>query len=207
MRGRDGFSLVETLVVVAIIGILMAMYLPALSKAMRQAEKVASTEGMRQDMIAHYTGGGGALRPTRDACREAYRRNIGRGSARTNEVFVTEPLYIIRTEAEFRAYWFTLIDPDATEALQYTKHDELIAYDDTGQEFLLQPRTEVFQTGQTFPMCWEFLSSVPSEGAGDQGTTVRYSDSHVQYSRYPNAYPACRSVAELSHRYMEAYGS
>lgn len=207
MRGRAGFSLVETLVVVAIIGILMAMYLPALSKAIRQAEKVATTEGMRQDNIGRRSDGPSfGERPPRESCRAAYRRSIGRGSARTNEIFVTEMQYIVRNEAEFRAYWFTLIDPEATEPLEYTRHDELIAHDDEGTEFLLSPRREQLTRGETFPASWEFLSSVPSEGSGDIGTTVNYSDTHVRYCRYPGEYPACRSVAELSHRFMQAYG-
>ena len=36
--GNRGFSLVETLVVVAIISILMALYLPTLAKAIRKAK-------------------------------------------------------------------------------------------------------------------------------------------------------------------------
>ena len=106
MQSR-GHTLIETLVVLAIISVLMALYLPTLSKAMRQAEKVASKEAMHQQTIgrmadsANSAGRGGQSSPSREECRAAYRQNLGPGSARTTDVYATELLYVVNNEADF----------------------------------------------------------------------------------------------------------
>ncbi len=204
-----GFSLLETLVCMAIVAILAAMYLPALSKARRKAEEVGVVSSMHQDHIAQMAGdhqgiraslppGGGDLRAT---CRAAYRQAMSDGSG-AGTIFVTELRFVVKNEAEFRAYWHTLINPAATEPLEYTSSGALIARDEEGNTFYLG------QARDNARMMWEFLSTDLSEtSSGTLGTAVRYADGHVEYKRYPYEFPACRSVAELSHRFMVEYGA
>lgn len=208
-RQSRGFSLLETLVCMAIVAILAAMYLPALSKARRKAEEVGVISSMHQDHIAKMTGNHQGIRgplPSQDGdlrgmCRAAYRQAMSDGSG-AGTIYITELRFVVRNEAEFRAYWHTLINPAATEPLEFTNSGELIAQDEEGNTFYLGAlRDEA-------AMMWEFLSTNLAEtSSGTLGTTVRYADGHVEYKRYPYEFPACRSVAELSHRFMVEYGA
>ena len=200
---RNGHSLVELLVCIAIIGTLMAMSMPVYVKAMRKAKEVGVSESMRQSHIARQADKANIARPDspdgqeREACRAAYRREMSDGSG-DGVIVVTEMLYDVETEEEFRAYWHTLIDPDAAAPLVFDGSGNLIAEDEDGTAFTLAP----IRAGE-HGMVWEFLSSDPRESsAGTLGTVVGYPDGHTEYVRYPQRFPACRSVAELSHRFM-----
>lgn len=206
-RTREGHSLVELLVCIAIISILAAMYLPALSKARRKAEEVAIREGFRQEAIGRAADtvnsvrSGSNLPATRDAYRAAYRQQLGTVNG---QVWVTELLCEVGSEAEFRAYWNTVINPDATGALEFSG-GALVAYDESGNKYLLREFVPLTRVGAAIPVAWEFISTNLQEtSAGTLGTNVAYSDGHTQYVRYPGEYPASRTVAELSHRYMQS---
>lgn len=207
-RIRFGFSLVELLVCIAIVGILVAMYLPVMGRAMRKAQEVAIKEGYRQENMenlaynANTPNAKPGSAPTRAECRAAFRRT---SSDKNGPLYTTEMLYVVKNEAEFRAYWFTLIDSAAAGTLQFDGTGALVAKDDKGKQYAL-PRLDVWRQnvrGGLAPIAWEFLSTNLGEtSSGTIGTTVLYSDGHVEYVKYPGAYPACTSVAELSHRFM-----
>lgn len=205
---RSGYSLVETLVCLAIISILMALYLPSLVKARRKAEEVAIREGFRQSYIGGMADNANSVRrqqddASRDACRAAFREKTASGNY---EIYLTRMLYAVRSEAEFRAYWHTLIDPAASGSLNFDNSGNLIAEDENGNKYTLMPLGDRQQlTGPIIPIAWEFLSSNFAEtSSGTSGTSVLYSDGHVGYVPYPSEYPACRAVAELSHRFVQA---
>lgn len=209
-RKRQGFSLVELLVCVAIISILMAMYLPALSKARKLAEGVVVKEGIRQEVIAGHADAANAAfyqgtsfatddNTLRTAARTEFRRNLTMSGRNT---IVTHLIAQVKNENEFRAYWNTLVNPAAIGTIERNGLG-IVARDEAGNKYLLQPTGEIPVSGATFAIGWEFLSTDMAEStAGTLGTTVLYSDGHVDYVPYPTAYPACPSVAELSHRFV-----
>jgi len=200
--------MVELLVVVAIIGIIASMYMVALSRARSKAKQVAAVEAIRQKHIGKLADTANIARPQkkerpgRKKCREAYRQTLETGSGKT---LVTRLLYVVENEAEFRAYWHTLIDLDASGKLEF-RNGGLVASDEEGNEHVLAPLdVNLLQSnGESFPVSWEFLSRDMSEmSSGSIGANVLYSDGHIEYVPYPGDYPVCPTVAELSHRFVE----
>ncbi|NUM52399.1 MAG: type II secretion system protein [Candidatus Hydrogenedentes bacterium] len=206
LREKKGFSLVETLVVLAIILILMALYLPTLAKAMRKAKEVAGKEALRQSAIGKFADVAnstrpGDSRPGRDEARDAFRQSLDIGKG--DSMIVSELLYVVRSDDEFRAYYHTLLNPDNNEPLTYSDGGSLNAYDEFGALHVLE-RTEVLDyRGATYVMAWEFISTNLGEtSSGTLGGTVLYSDGHTNYVRYPDEFPMTRTVAELSHAFV-----
>lgn len=200
MRTR-GHSLVELLVCIAIIGVIASMYLPVLAKARRKAEEVVVKEGLRQNYIGRMARNVNSSAPftaaySREECREAFRFTIPMAKG---ETIATRLLYVVNNEDEFRAYWHTFINPAATGP---TPSDYMT--DENGNQYALVPVESYIQRGGApVPEAWEFISTdLRDTSSGTASTNVAYTDSHVEFVRYPGDYPACAVVAELSHRYV-----
>lgn len=205
MSGRRGFSMLELLVCIAIIAVLIAISLPTYSRAFGMAKQTAGKEAMRQKAIGKAAGfangGGTGPPPERNECRAAFRHEVDIGK---DEMLVTELRYVVTSVTEFRAYWFTLVDPSASGELVFN-NGKLEACDDYGNTVLLQPMDEylVRESGPAVPVLWSYLSTDLADSRGGPiGAEVLYSDSHVEYIRYPGRFPVCRDVAILSHRYV-----
>jgi prepilin-type N-terminal cleavage/methylation domain-containing protein/prepilin-type processing-associated H-X9-DG protein len=208
---KRGFSLVELLVVVAIIGILAAMYLAALSRARQHAVKTANMARMRDEGIGRMSGVSsgsreGAFQSAREYARSAFRENRGPGYGNGESIIVSRMLFVVSGDDTFRAYWHTLLNPANTAPLEYDGQ-RLKAKDKEGREFLLSPMDDAMQgrvLDASVPVEWEFLSTNPGDtSSGTIGSNVLYPDGHVQYMRYPGAFPMTRTVAELSHEFMK----
>ena len=207
-QARTGFSLIELLVCIAIICILMAMYLPVLSKAHRKAKDIAVAEGLRQEEIGRMADDANIANPRRNTapsrieCRVAFRQLVPDGSGE-GTIFATEILYAVKDEKEFTAYYHTLLNPRNNEPLEFEDTRHLVARDPDGNEYTLVPLDEWKE--EPLPKAWEFFSRNPDDGGSDSlGTNVLYTDGHVEYLPYPTAYPACATVATLSHYYVVA---
>lgn len=206
-RSSRGYSLLELLICVAIISILMAMYASTLSKALAKAKQVAATEGMRQQGIGRMADSANSVRPDqrqsvdallRAECRAAYRQWVDLGQSQT---YATEMLFVVRNEAEFRAYWHTLINPENDAELERSGNG-IVARDESGEEYVLLPQDTFI--GETYPVGWEFLSTnLGDTGLNGLGLNVLYSDGRVAYLTYPGGFPACRAVAELSQQFVD----
>lgn len=203
MTWRRGFSLLETLISIAIIMILVGMTLPVLSRARQKALQVAEKEGLRQLTISALAGWGKSNDGSREACREAFRQEIRAGK---NSMVITEMLYVVTDVAEFRAYFHTLIDSAASGPLEFDDYGNLLAADEEGQVYALPPMRIDGSIG-TVPVAWTFLSSnMAHNSSGTIGTEVVYSDGHVQYIRYHDGFPALPAVASLSNKFMTQQG-
>ncbi|MBI2435806.1 MAG: type II secretion system protein [Candidatus Hydrogenedentes bacterium] len=206
MRGKSGHTLIETLVVLAIISILMAFALPGYVRAIRMAKQVAADEAKRQtylireaDKPAPRTESNPQLR--QDA-RAAFRRLIDAGNF---DIYVSELLFVAENDAEFGAYWNTLLNPSSTVPIVF-EEGMLVAVDESGQEFLLPPTAgEIIPGAQhKYATVWDFISTNMSNmSLGNLGTSVVYSDGTREYIKYPGNFPATPTVAMLSQRFMD----
>lgn len=206
LDSKKGFSLVETLVVLAIMLILMALYLPTLSKAMRKAKEVAGKEALRQQAIGRAADVVNSSRPTdarpsRDEARNAFRQTleIGKGDS----MIVSELLYIVKNDAEFRAYYHTLLNPANGDPLTYTNGGYLNAYDENNNLYVLPFMETLGNRNGIYPVGWEYISTdLGDTSSGTLGANVMYSDGHAKYVRYPDEFPITRTVAELSREFV-----
>lgn len=205
-----GFSLVELLVVVAIIGIIAAFYASTLSKALRKAKEVRAKEGIRQENIGRMadnanSAGSASSRPSDEAlrqnCRTAFRRWIDLGQS--ERACVTEMLYSVQNVAEFQAYYDTLIAPGNNEPIEYSGQG-VVVKDVNGNKYTL-PQVP-FTGSSTLPVMWEFVAvEMAQTTLNGLGLNVLYADGHEDYLTYPNKFPACREVAECSQQFIEDY--
>jgi len=197
---QAGFSIVELLVCVAIIGILLALYSSSLSKAMRAAKGVAAGEAMHQTQISKAAEAQSDEPPTKEDARYAFRQELDTGKG---EAIMTEVLFIVRSDAEFKAYWNTLINEENEDELAFTSSGSLVAATKSGSEYTLPPVGANDGKGG-YAIGWEFLSTVLSEtGTGTLGANVMYSDGHIDFVKYPGAFPMTAAVAKFSHKFME----
>lgn len=204
--GEEGHSLLETLVVLAIIGTLIVLQAPALTKALRLAKATAGKEAVRQRAIGRMADSKGAPgRPTKEEARSAFYQVV---ATEYGQEITSEMLFVVRDDAEFRAYWYTLLDPGNPGTLQFSSSGELVAVNAEGDEFTLRPIRELLDGAARYPMSWEFISTVLSETSrGDLGGNVEWSDGHVAYVSYPLGFPMTPTVALLSHRFLELGGA
>lgn len=203
MNEKNGFSLLELLVVVAIIGVLVLFYSGALTKAARMAKSTAGGEAFRQRGIINRLDGGSRGTADRSAARTVFHRPIDMGKG---ETISSTTLFRVRSDREFWAYWHTMIDPGATGPLAFAKNGSLFVKDAQGKRFMLTPiKAALDRAGPSFPVMWDFISRDMSEsGTGNLGVNVLYSDGHQDYLTYPGAFPATPLVAELNHRFVSA---
>jgi prepilin-type N-terminal cleavage/methylation domain-containing protein/prepilin-type processing-associated H-X9-DG protein len=208
MRRGNGFTLIELLVVVAIIAIIASMYMAALGRARAKAKQMANSEAIRQRHLGNLADSVNSVdrydieMPDRDECRDAYRDTLDTGSGPALTTFL---LYEVQTLDEFEAYWHTLINPDASDPIEFDGN-EVVARDEDGDEYNLRVLDENNTRGKLFPIGWEFLSTDMSEmDSGSLGANVLFSDGHIEFMPYPNDYPVCPTVAELSHKFVQAY--
>jgi len=205
--GHGGFSLVETLVVLAIISILMAMLATSLTKAVRMAKGAAAGEAMRQGAISRMADTGPARTLSADQeirldARRAFRQAIDTGKG---QMLLSELRYVVRNNAEFRAYWHTLLNPAASFPLTFADGGSLVARGPGGKEFVLPPiGTRGADRLGRYAVGWEFISTNLAQTArGDLGGNVIYNDGHRQYELYPGRFPMSEPVARLSQQFVD----
>jgi prepilin-type N-terminal cleavage/methylation domain-containing protein len=198
-RSSEGFSLLELLICVAIIGILMAMYMTTFGKVHRKAKQVVVGEGMRQGRIGDMADNANSQTikfATQDECRAAFRQEV------SEDQFVTRTLYAVTSDDEFEAYYFTVISEDADEELRY-EYNMLVAKDKSGRTHHLVPLTGFDEGFSALPVAWEFVSTNMGDMNGTGiGGEVMWGDGHIEYLHYPGEFPMTPKVAQLGRRFM-----
>jgi len=203
-RGRLGFSLLETLVVLAIIMILLTLLVPVLTRALRMAKRTAAGEEMHSERVgeiatAIHEGGPEKLTPEQAVLQaRAYFRKEGQAGQKK---IVSHLLFSVQDDDEFRAYWNTLLNAQNTALPEFTRSGYLIATTPEGHRYELPPADAELR-GAARIARWDFISTRLEEtGRGDLGGNVIYTDGRIEYVPYPQRFPMTRQVAELSHRY------
>jgi len=201
-QSQRGTSLIETLVVLAIIAVLMAFALPSYVRAIRAAKTVASDEAKRQGYIAREAEPKPHAGPDKDRARAAFRTVVDAGG---NDTILTEMRYVVTNDDEFEAYYHTLIDINNTFAPEVDDSGNLRAVDFEGNVYSLAPvvnsRGEL--TRGSFPLSWDFISTnLANTANGNIGGSVIWSAGNIEYIRYPGKFPMTPTVATLSQRFM-----
>ena len=203
-RKRSGFSMLETLVVLAIIMMLFTLLVPVLTRALRMAKRTAAGEEMHSEQVgematAIHEGGPEKLTPEQAVLQaRAYFRHEGTAGQKK---IVSDLLFTVQNDDEFRAYWNTLLNPSNTALPEFTGAGHLIAKTPEGRRYELPPAGAEMR-GPARIAKWDFLSTRLEEtGRMDLGGNVIYTDGRVEYVPYPQRFPMTRQVAELSHRY------
>lgn len=207
---QSGFSMIETLVVLAIIMVLMTLLVPVLTRAVRMAKATAAGEEMRQeragDMARAVHEDKSPKKLTPEQAVAQARSYFYEEKTTGQKAIFSRPVFVVTNDLEFRAYWHTLLNKQNTQLPEITRSGELIAFTPEGQRFELRPTNGGTRIpGPAYPMMWEFMSTRLEEtGRMDMGGNVIYSDGRREYVAYQHRFPMTRQVAELSHRfYME----
>lgn len=208
MKRESGFSMIETLVVLAIIMILMTILVPALARAVRSAKATAAGEELRVEHAGEvargiHEGSNHEKNPTHGVWVTTARGSFYQERGDGQKAVLSYPQFVVTNDLEFRAYWHTLLNEANTQLPEFTRGGELIAFTPEGQRFVLPPADgRMHEPGPAYPVVWEFISTKLAEtGRGDMGGNVIYSDGRREYIGYPHRFPMTRQVAELSHRF------
>jgi len=210
MRARNGgWTLTETLVVIAIIVILMALQMPVFSKALRKAQETSISLTQRDSHMGKMADTANIARESlgpvnseelRARARAAYDSTLRTG---VGDIRTTELVLAVSHDEEFNAYWHTLINPAAAWELEGSLGGGLIVRDEWGQEFLLPLLSQY--SGPAVPVSWELISTDLSQTtSGTLGAVVQFSDGRSEYMRYPHGFPISEIVAERTRTYLDS---
>ena len=210
MQTRNaGWSLIETLVVIAIITILIALQTPIFSKALRKAQETSISATQRDSHIGKLADDANIARerlgPVNTAELRARARAAFDSTLRTGvgDIRTTQLLFAVSNDDEFRAYWNTLINPAAQFELEGSLSGGVIVRNSLGEEFALPLLSQY--NGPGVPISWELISTDLSQTtSGTLGAVVQFSDGRSEFVRYTHAFPVTETVAHLTRVYLDS---
>ena len=210
MRTRNGgWSLIETLVVIAIIAILMALQFPVFGKALRKAQETSVSLTQRDSHIGRMADSANIVRERLGPVNSEELRNRARAAFDSTlttgigQVRTTELVLAVSDDDEFNAYWHTLINPAAQWELEGSLAGGLVARDEWGQEYQLPVLSHY--NGPAVPVSWELISTdLRQTTSGTLGAVVQFSDGRSEYMRYPHGFPMTETVARLTRVYLDS---